>query len=100
MSDAATDLRTGSPLAIWKFPLEVTDMQNVTMPMGSKLLTVQLQNGAPCLWALCDTTAPMRLRTVWIFGTGHPVPMHAGEYLGTFQLHSGTLVFHAFGGAS
>lgn len=81
--------------SIWKFGLEVTDEQTVEMPVGAKPLSVQVQHGTPCLWALVDTKALKEKRVVQIFGTGHPVA-DEGDYVGTFQIEGGALVFHAF----
>ncbi len=69
------------------------------MPIGAKILTVQTQNDIPCLWALVDPQAETEGRNIEIFGTGHPVLSDLGtarEYIGTFQMHNGTLVFHVF----
>lgn len=83
---------------IWKYPILTTDEQQVIAPKGARPLTVQMQGGKPCLWALVDPTAapePMRLRT---FGTGHPVGEESAPayYVGTYQLDGGALVFHVF----
>jgi len=38
---------------IWKFPLEITDRQDIKMPGEPKILSVGLDpKGVPCLWAL------------------------------------------------
>jgi hypothetical protein len=82
---------------IWKFPLEVTDVQTVRMPRGARILCVQVQSGVPCLWAEVDPKAETELRTLRIYGTGHP--MAEGEqrnYVGTFQLVGMGLVFHVY----
>lgn len=81
---------------IWKFPLEVTDEQVVTVPMISKFLCVQVQNERPCLWALVDPKSRMIGVQVCVYGTGNPVPDNPGNYVGTFQLADGALVFHVF----
>ena len=81
--------------SIWKFPLVVTDEQIVPLPIGAEVLSVQVQNGVPCLWAKVDTDAVKEGRVVQIFGTGHDAS-DAGDYISTFQLHDGELVFHAF----
>lgn len=39
---------------IYKYELQVTDNQNIMLPIGSKILTVQNQNEKACLWALVD----------------------------------------------
>lgn len=82
---------------IWKYELQGTDLQVVEMPLGARLLTVQVQDAQPCLWALVDPTADTGPRRIRIFGTGHPIaPSPASlRFIATFQLH-GVLVFHAF----
>lgn len=91
---------------IWKFPLEVTDVQSVAMPQGAQVLTAQLQgpsyearatDSSLCLWALVDPDAPKTVRLLHIFGTGHPVyNADSLRYISTFQLDGGALVFHVF----
>ena len=49
----------------------------------------------PTLWALVDPDAPMESRRIRTYGTGGRVPDNL-EWLGTFQLDGGGLVFHAF----
>ena len=83
-------------MRIWKWEIPVTDIQTIPMPEGAKLLDVQMQNGACCIWALCDPKAKNVLRTLAIYGTGNPVPDDPGEYVATFQIHGGSLVFHVF----
>lgn len=36
---------------IYKYAIEITDDQDIVMPVGAKILTVQNQNGVPCIWA-------------------------------------------------
>jgi hypothetical protein len=83
---------------IWKFPLRVTDMNSVDMPLGAEILCVQAQREAPTLWALCDPAAPKRTRYFVIYGTGHPVDASdsAANYVGTIQQYDGALVWHVF----
>jgi len=85
-------------LAIWKFPLEVTDISKVEMPEGSKVLTVQTQRETPCIWALVNTTARTVVRSFRVCGTGHPLEDEVKDYpyVGTFQLQGGALIFHVF----
>lgn len=83
-------------MRIWKWQIEVTDRQTVMMPAGSKLLDVQMQGGECCMWALCDPNAVTEPRHLAIYGTGNPIPDEAGEYVATFQMRGGALVFHAF----
>ena len=81
---------------IWKFPLGVTDVQVLEVPFGAKFLTVQVQNGVPCLWALVNPESGKVGRTIEVFGTGHHMDESDREYIGTFQLSGGALVFHVF----
>lgn len=82
---------------IWKFPIDITDQQSVEMPDGARILTVQVQGGEVCLWAEVDSTAPKMRRTVYVFGTGHPLsPDLSADYVGTIQIRGGALVFHVY----
>lgn len=82
---------------IWKFPLTVADVQHVAMPTGAEILCVQTQHEGPCLWVRVDPSATMEKRSIAIVGTGHPAPEPSdGDYIGTFQIHGGALVFHVF----
>jgi hypothetical protein len=80
---------------IWKFPLKPA-VQEITMPRGARVLTVQTQFGEPQLWAEVDTDAPTEQREFAVVGTGHPMPEDPGEYIGTFQIDDGSLVFHVY----
>lgn len=82
---------------IFKFELEIEDLQEVAMPLNAELLTAQVQNGRVVVWAVVDTDEVERVtRTFRICGTGHHLPVDPGHYLGTVQLLGGSLVFHVF----
>lgn len=80
---------------IWKFPLRVDDAQTFDMPQGAEVLSVQLQRGQPCAWAIVDDSKPLSPVTIQMRGTWHPLGS-VGKHVGTFQLHGGDIVFHAF----
>ena len=81
---------------IWKFPIQTTDEQIVSMPIGAEILCVQVHNAFPCLWALVNPINPQYFRIVRVVGTGHPCfELNMSDYVGTYQLPSG-LVFHVF----
>jgi hypothetical protein len=87
---------------IWKFELLVEDFQTVSMPQDSKVLTVQVQQGKVCIWALVDPNDTCKIDCpIWIHGTGHPVTNAAvfGRYVSSVQLDDGALVFHVFVGS-
>ena len=84
--------------AIWKYELKITDLQEIEIPEESHLLSVQVQNGIPCLWVLVyDTESEkqkVKLRTI---GTGNEIvdyDFEATGFLGTYQL--GNFVGHVF----
>lgn len=87
---------------IWKFPLAITDEQEIDMPDGAIILAVQTQWGGPeqgaraFLWALCTPDAPNRTRKIRIAGTGHPIDEPDLHYINTIQFDGGALVFHVF----
>jgi hypothetical protein len=85
-------------MRIWKWTLQVTDLQQVQMPRGAQVLSVQMQGGAPQLWALVDEKASTEPRTFATYGTGNPMPEVAdyGRFVDTYQMHGGSLVFHVF----
>jgi hypothetical protein len=83
---------------IWKFEIPIADEFAIEMPAGTELLSVQAQGGTdPVLWALVDDKAPMARRGFALRGTGHEADgLTKGDYVGTFQVHGGRLVFHLF----
>ena len=81
---------------IWKFELEVTDIQTVALPKGCFILQVEVQRGTPCLWVECDSEAPKVDRVFAIYGTGHSLPDNPGKYIGSYMLQGGMLVFHLY----
>jgi hypothetical protein len=83
--------------SIWKFQIAMVKSQQVTMPADARILSVQFQGLALCLWVLVDPNESVRLpREIQIFGTGHPLPSYVHRYIGTVQQHDGRLVWHVF----
>jgi hypothetical protein len=84
--------------AIWKEILEVDDKQTVELPIRSKVLCVREQHGHPCIWFKTPRTdsPPTELRTFSTYGTGHEHNNITGEYIGTYQMMNGKLVYHVF----
>ena len=84
-------------MTIWKFPLRIDDEQEIELPPESTLLSVHLQNGQPCLWALVEDRDRTSRRIIQMRGTGHNCE-DAGEFVGTFLIENDGLVFHVFDG--
>jgi len=84
---------------IYKYPLGLTDVQGIQLPLGAQILTVQVQPGSGlCLWAIVDpeATGQTRQTLIEIIGTGHPMLPVPRRYISTVQLQGGMLVFHIF----
>ena len=83
---------------VYKYLLEVNDKVSVYMPKGARVLSVQVQNGRPCLWAAVDTNE-LTLEERWfrIVGTGHPIHDDVVDrFIGTIQMCEGSIVYHIF----
>jgi len=71
---------------IWKFPLLIVDdFIHLEMPVGSRVLHVDMQGDTPCIWAELDSDAPKEVREFLVFGTGHPIPVSL-NHVGSFQM--------------
>ena len=84
-------------MVIWKYELEIADMQEVTMPDGAELLSVANQDGNLCLWAMVDPSKEKRRRYIEIIGTGNPIFTDMGvdrEFIGTAVVDP--FVWHVF----
>ena len=81
---------------VWKYELEVVDTQWLELPRGANILSVDVQHGTPCLWAQVDTEAVKDSVLIVTHGTGHPMKSNHMEFLGTYQLESGSFIGHVF----
>lgn len=84
---------------IWKYAVKMQDEQEIEMPKNAKMLTVQVQNDVPCIWALVDPNETKELVKFRIVGTGNEFEdamVMDSRYIGTFQLPLHSLVFHLF----
>lgn len=84
-------------MQIWKYLLTQYE-NNLEMPEGARLLTVQMQHATPTLWVEVDPTATRTQRKVCMVETGQDVdftdyPAYQG-YVGTYQL--GGYVGHVY----
>src|SRR5262245_15015642 len=60
-------------MRIYKYPLQLTDLQVIDLPLNARLLSVEEQDNILMLWALVDekamTTMPVHIRVIV---TGNP----------------------------
>jgi hypothetical protein len=82
---------------IFKYSLKVTDYQEISLPKGYEILTIDVQFDNPYIWVLVDPNSPTMDVTFEIFGTGHPIHENKHRsFVGSFQIGDGNLVFHCF----
>lgn len=84
---------------IWKYELEITDKQELTVPRGAKFLSAGNQDGKLCVWASVDPKVAKHgdneTVTLSVIGTGNPfIPEDAGTYLDTVIMPP--FVWHVF----
>jgi hypothetical protein len=84
--------------SIYKFTLLIADQQTLTLPKGSRILSVTEQRGNIVLYSLVDTNAESTEDVlIIIHGTGHPAnDIDDCTFLGTVKLRGGGLMFHVF----
>lgn len=79
--------------AIYKFPVKTA----ILMPVGARILALQVQHNVPMLWAICDTSAQTEPRLFNVRGTGFEFDAaDEGAYIGTWQESGGSFVRHLF----
>ena len=83
-------------MTIWKYDLAITDEQFIEVPKVNRPLAVQVQGSMPKLWMLVQPDSPRIRVKVRVFGTGHTGVESEMDYVGTFQVEGGALVFHVF----
>jgi len=82
---------------IYKFPIEVKNDFQLTLPKNSQILHVGMQGENLRMWVLIDKDEKeAEVRHFCLFGTGHDFALLDYKYIGTFQLYTGSLVFHLF----
>lgn len=84
------------PTTIYKYPIHGWTFENfeLTMPVGSKILSFQMQDTIPTIWAWVDLINPMINRKFIVFGTGDEIPRGNYDYIGTAI--AGVYVLHLF----
>jgi len=86
-------------ITIYKYDVPAEDYFELELPIGAQILTVQSQFGEPHIWVLGDTEKKSEVRYFRLLGTGHDFKLNSDkvkQYIGTFQIEGGMLVFHLF----
>jgi hypothetical protein len=85
--------------AVWKFPINIVDDQQIEMPEHAQILHVGGQDGRLCLWVRVNPANAKVARRISVRGTGHTIEKGQlapanGFYLGSAQV--GPFVWHVF----
>lgn len=80
---------------IYKYPLKLIPVQTISAPI-SRILTIQAQNGNPCLWAVVNRNKSNATFEICLSGTGTQDGYSFEEltYISTMQISH--LVLHWF----
>jgi len=83
-------------MIIYKYPLPIKQFIQLAMPVDSEILTFQVQNENPVLWAKHkDLKSEWAIRHFTFIGTGNEYDQESGHvYIGTIQLKG--FVWHLF----
>lgn len=82
---------------IFKYFLEITDVQEIQIPEDSGMICAKNQNEKLVMWAIVEDENPLEFVTIRIVGTGHPLPKDKSfQYIDTAQFSEGRLVWHVF----
>lgn len=80
---------------IYKYPIEITDYQEIGMPVNAKVIHAGLDGkGTPCVWAMVDNKNATESVPVLVVGTGNPIPQSARRHVSSFN--QGPFVWHIF----
>lgn len=80
---------------VYKYPVQPGKF-TLHLPRTHEVLSVQVQHGDPFVWVLVDTDAPHVPCSFLVVPTGGDMGSTYWDYVGTFQLEGGALVFHLF----
>lgn len=84
---------------IFKYPLDVTYEQAITLPVGYELLHVDVQREKPMLWALVNEDAKQHQRVIIkCYGTGQELAddLDYLRHIGSILQYNDTAVWHFF----
>jgi len=80
---------------IYKYPIQITDIQQVEIPLMSKIIHAGLDpKGVPCVWAAVDPESELIPVKILVVGTGNPLRSHFDRHVGSFI--QGPFVWHVF----
>lgn len=94
--DSDTTMKdTDNMKTIYKYPIKITNEQEISMPQDAKVIHAGLDpQGTPCVWAVVDTERETEPVSILVYGTGNPMNYFPHEHVGSFT--QGPFVWHVF----
>jgi hypothetical protein len=86
-------------LAIWKFPLTASSLQDVMMPPKAIILSAHSKHNVVCIWAIVNTEAARDvwdIRTIEQIETGEQLDDRNRNFIGTVIKDGSGYVSHVF----
>lgn len=83
-------------MRVYKYGVVLNNYFELELPKDAKILTVQMQHEKPYIWALVNPAEESEKRFFRVAKTGHPIDESNLQYIGSFQMNGGMLVFHLF----
>lgn len=81
---------------IYKYDIPILDDFYLDLPIQAKILSFQIQDETPVIWALVDPTNDPETRRFSVWGTGEVIDLKNSDiYIGTAQKKHG-FVWHLF----
>lgn len=79
---------------VYKYPIRIADTQEISMPQGAEIIRVDHDpHGFTCIWAIVNPDNKPQLKSIYIRGTGQPLPEDV-KYFASFN--EGPFVWHVF----
>ncbi len=92
--------------AVWKYTIELKDVQRLNVPIGTKFLSAQMQEEQLCLWTLVDLNQQHLIEEtvlIYVIGTGNNIPINSMhprlselDFIDTVQQFDSKAVWHVF----
>ena len=85
---------------IYKYKLQITENQEIEVPIGYQILSLDVQDNMPYIWILIDPLQEEKMKLKFSFyTTGQDIDcsnMKYIDYIGTVHLCNSSLVYHCF----
>ena len=84
-------------MEIFKYPIVITDHQQIMMPRGANLIHVGPDpSGQLCVWAKTDPKKEHKPVDIWVIGTGNQMPVDAALSAHLGSVNHDPFMWHIF----